>query len=392
MLIKMSNCTSIDYVYIDCPVASSADVSCTQQHFELLKLREIRSKNPDNGFSLAFFDAQGLTSLKPGMSNLQGEFVGGLMISKSSLKKLEGLETIEAIGLSDKYGAIFLRSNILLQSATALKDTAYRRFTGSVSYTSFLDKFQSAQIYSLNNPQFACLPSEWPEYDQDNRTMATNLYGETVDPGTCTESETNAPTGRPTLYSPGEFPTKAPTSAPTLAPTSSGVNSSASTTDGDDDGSSAASKSNTTKAPLSIIAIVCGSGGGLVVGIAFFVFLFDKKKRAVGVRSGKLDDRSLVGSTSGKDRHFSDAEDIDAASTTATSQSYSVNPMTAAHSAAHSAAVSVNNPTADGIPGAKQKPIFDPDSGYPVNEEAKAVYAREWLDSRCVVSEGNNED
>jgi hypothetical protein len=148
---KLVHCTSIDFLC----VYGCAD--CQQATLDQLQITQITDKESKFGYSLYLFNVSGIISLKP-FGQVGGELSGGCYIrGVFGLETLDGLEQLSSIGVSNAGNGIVIAGNSNLWDATAMHTL-----------------IPEGHISVFENPELVCVPEEWPEADEEGRTIRAN--------------------------------------------------------------------------------------------------------------------------------------------------------------------------------------------------------------------------
>jgi hypothetical protein len=147
-LLGLSNCTSIDYLWISC-------ADCTQVAWCGLQLQSITVKATVDGYSLQLYNTPGISDLC-GLKNLKGALPGGFNVNNmNGLVSLDGAEGITSVGVDNHGTSIRLISNPILTSAIALTNIEYPAGT----------------LYITGNTNLTSVPCAWPATDKGGRTI-----------------------------------------------------------------------------------------------------------------------------------------------------------------------------------------------------------------------------
>eukprot|EP00935_MAST-01C_sp_MAST-1C-sp1_P000651 g651.t1 len=118
-------------------------------------LQSITGKDVRWGDSLHLESCPQITSLSPGLSELTGDFQGGLNVNgMDGLVTLAGLEKITSVKSGVFSVSISVYNNSKLESALALQNVKYDNDLGV-----------------FKNPELLCTPSQWPAEDGDGNTI-----------------------------------------------------------------------------------------------------------------------------------------------------------------------------------------------------------------------------
>jgi hypothetical protein len=163
-LLRLSTCTSIDYLWI------YGCTDCTQAAWCGLQLQSITANNSEYGRSLHLSTTPGISDMC-GIKNLKGALTGGFgVLSMDGIVSLDGAEDITSVGVNSFGISIWLDIDPILTSAIALANAEYPAGTLRIQGNTILE----------------CVPSAWP---------ATDMHGRTIPHGSC--PTTPAPTPAP---------------------------------------------------------------------------------------------------------------------------------------------------------------------------------------------------